>query len=1596
MKKENGAPKKRVKKSVIIKRVIAAVLTLAILGGLYYLGTKLWPAESKNEQEESRIRRNSYDTTTKDKKMSNEYLEFTMYPTTSHFTLKEKKTGRVWMSNPDADKGGVASDPGKVAIGSSQLNDMRSTLIVSYSASSADKDLNNWEYSIDKQAYVIEEVKNDEDVTTEIRVLYTIGQIQGIATIPQVLTNERYDEILTRIKNSPDDKTKRLDKAFTPNYENAQTIREMALSTRLELRQLAAHVLRLSVTMDALEQEENLWIQKLIDDLETASIIPYQREAVQAVIDEHAEALKDLESFAEWALSEDEEERKEASELLNARIKELDDNPGDMPEEEAEAAIEWMTDLKGMIERPNVEPVDLEALAATITSNPNHFFGEEEEAAAEKMEPILALVQSEEYEDKKTAAEQIREFVSEAELSKEKNKWIAELADALDASGGEGYDNTAVKGMIEEADAEPARKELLDRAFRRAKFMRAEAKENILKALKGDEKVQGIDYTDEEYLRDAQWALSGDSDSSIRFDITVVYRLDGPDLIVEVPYDEIKYNEDAPITYLNILPMFGAVGGTNGEYEDGFLFVPEGGGALIRYNNGKLQQNSYIANLYGWDYASKRSEVVNETKITFPVFGLTSKGGSFICIIEEGASYASIKADINGKPGTNTAFHPNSFNTVSAKYHVLHSDQYNVSDKTPSMVLMYEKSMPKNTVRQRYRFLNSDSYVDMAGAYGDYLRDSHPELQASDASEEMPVSVELVGAIDKRVVTAGLPVQRVLATTTFSEMKTVIDDLVSQGVKEISVRASGWCNGGIRQHVLTSVNVEGVLGGAQGMKDLIAYAKEKGVRLYFDGITAFAYDTKLFQGFTPRANAARFTTREIVEITPYSKVYYTEDDDQAVYYLTRPDYAQQNASNLIKALRDKGAYGVAFRDIGHLLSGNYDPRDTTTREEVKAMNIDTMLQARDSGESIMIRDGFDFALPYADIVTDMDLSGVSYSLLDATVPFYQIAIHGSLDYTGPSLNLSSDWHTDFLRCVEYGAGLNFTFLYEDAKILQDTMHTAYYGTSYGAWRQEAIDTITRYQREMAGLNRSRITGHMALPLNVTKTTYADGTDVYVNYGSDDYTLDDGNVVPARDYLVVREQEGVADAKIQAVFEPNGARSLVNFTAVSLTAGDTVLRPCTTVRLQDGEVFDVIFADALESDPAEGQHTRVYVNASDEAVSVSGGLEIPARSYRWATDDTQAEAIFLPDGSRMYVNYGDAAINYGYTFKEDGNVDKAAVLNAGTYVRIRDEQNVDAMILADGTVLLVNCTDEALTVNGETVPAKGWIKSENPDPVQVIFRADGSRMYLNRTEADLKPGTRTVGALNWLPVSGDQALDLLLTGEGNRVWVNASDAAITAGNTEIPAHSSVLEPTEAGVTVVFLPDGSRMYANFTDALVKTDNTNSRNTGAGNYQLVTAEIDLDVLVLPDGDLWVNSTDKEIRVGDIAIPAKGTAKTENADGAAEVILLADGTRRYVNHGTTPLAINGVNVQGMCWAPDSAAIGDAPLPDGLEKVIFYNLSDADVPFGAVTVPAGQILIPDPVTEPELAAEEPAAETPAAETPADQASGTEEGGDKK
>ncbi len=626
------------------------------------------------------------------------------------------------------------------------------------------------------------------------------------------------------------------------------------------------------------------------------------------------------------------------------------------------------------------------------------------------------------------------------------------------------------------------------------------------KKSKAEQMLAARGYTSEEYAYDMSRIAGNNGVTGAVFNVTLSYRLEGGDLVLSVPYDQIRYTANYPIINITPLPYFGAAG----TEETGYIMVPEGGGSLIRYNNGKNRQTAYYSNLYGWDYAAFRSVLINETRSNFPVYAMTGGDESFLCILEDGASLGAVNADVSGRN--------NSYNTASVTYTVLHNDQYQVSAKTVQRIYMFEDHLPDLTVRQRYRFLDTNNYVEMAREYGDYLiaRDGLTPVEQSD----VPLAVSLVGAIEKTVKRVGIPVTASVALTTAQEAADIVETLNQAGLTGLAVRYEGWANGGISQKVFTSVKPEKELGGASGIKEFISKSQRAGNTVYLDGMSAFTYRSGVFQGFNYFADAAKHTTRDRVKLYPYSPIFFTEEKWKDSYYLAKPAFIARMAANFAEAARDLGA-SVSYRDMGYLLSGDYDPRDITTREEVIVQQQEILAAARESGLGVMIRSGNDYALGQADLVVDMDLFGTGYSIVDEDIPFYQIAVHGYVNYTSESLNTCGDWETYLLRSAEYGSGLSFTLMASSADVLVDTYYTAYTGANWDAQRDEVIRLFTEYREAMRGINDQRIVDHRYIDREVTCTEYENGVRVYVNFSYEDAEAE-GVSVPARSYVTVRE------------------------------------------------------------------------------------------------------------------------------------------------------------------------------------------------------------------------------------------------------------------------------------------------------------------------------------------------------------------------------------------------------------------------------------------------------------------------------------------
>lgn len=626
-----------------------------------------------------------------------------------------------------------------------------------------------------------------------------------------------------------------------------------------------------------------------------------------------------------------------------------------------------------------------------------------------------------------------------------------------------------------------------------------------------------LGYTEEDRNKDSEpYKVSRNSGKPI-FDIVVQYILEDGELVVKVPMEKIEYNPDYPIVELSVLPYMGA----GNSQDKGFVLVPDGMGGIINFNNGKTGQQTYLSEMYGWDYGISRKMVVDESRSAFPVFAISNEttGGSFVCVSEEGSSYSSVKADVAGKD--------NGYNYGRFVYKMIHGEDMDISKKSDTTVRSFEESLPKENLTQRYIFSDKMDYVSMAGDYRDYLMERYPELVKKEDTT-VPMAVEMIGAVDNVEHILGYPVTRSQALTTYAEAEQILKQLKGAGVESLSAKYTGWFNTGVNQKTAAKVDLVGRLGSKSDIKSLATYASSTGgLDLFLNAKFMYVMKDKIFDGFSINRDAAKFVSREICELYTLDPIVYQTNEEYPLcdlYYLVKPSYTIHNIDSYLSSISSYGVTNIGFEDVGNTLAGDYNPKDRVSREASMNMQVDKLKSLKESGNKVMTTSGNQYAVPYSDYVTDLDIDTRAVNIIDESVPFYQIALHGLVNYSGSAINLSEDQTDMILKSAETGAGLYYTFISKPTSVLQDGEYTQYYACNFTDWKDSAVELYNNFNSKLGDVYNQYIVNHEKLSNGVYKTTYESGKSVVVNYNYADYDYE-GTKIPQRDFVTFKSGGG---------------------------------------------------------------------------------------------------------------------------------------------------------------------------------------------------------------------------------------------------------------------------------------------------------------------------------------------------------------------------------------------------------------------------------------------------------------------------------------
>ena len=652
---------------------------------------------------------------------------------------------------------------------------------------------------------------------------------------------------------------------------------------------------------------------------------------------------------------------------------------------------------------------------------------------------------------------------------------------------------------------------------------------------------QRMGYTMDDKAYDNQLSNFDPPDQRLEiFRVVVEYTLDGSDLVVRVPHEEIAYPVDVvdrsgkygqrnrvislPIHSIELLEFFGAAD----QNQTGYILVPDGSGALIRLNNGRSWAGRYVAPVYGQDWAvnAPQEKLTRTRQVHLPVFGMKQGEKAFLAIIEHSAAAARINAAV--------ASGGDSFNRTWATFVIRPQATLDLSDQwtySPlsgygrlSRLSVFQSRPNREDIQVRYKFLSgSDAdYAGMARLYREYLI-TKGVLPASlaGAAKSAPLFVELIGSVQKKEPILGIPRLVDLPLTTFAQALEIAKALEQAGVENVVFRYVGWQEGGIRHEYPSRVRLLDELGSRREFEAFRDYVVGRGWELFPDVALMYVYRNSLFDGFSARRDASRTIDRKVARSYTYDLALFGRKDD--VIYVHSPAALPSLVARFAAAYRSLGVAGLSLRDMGSALNSDLREDEEKLVDRPEAQRVVQGELARLAGEyalRLLMAGANDYALVHATYLVDIPYSSSGMDLFDEDVPFFPMVIHGLIDYAGSPVNADLDPVQQMLRTIEYGGSLYYQWSYAPSEWVKETDFNHYLSLYYGRWFDEATRLYRRMADELAPIRERLMIGHRRLQPGVYRTDYDGGYSVVVNYGLDGVVVD-GHWVGGRDFALIR-------------------------------------------------------------------------------------------------------------------------------------------------------------------------------------------------------------------------------------------------------------------------------------------------------------------------------------------------------------------------------------------------------------------------------------------------------------------------------------------
>ena len=667
-----------------------------------------------------------------------------------------------------------------------------------------------------------------------------------------------------------------------------------------------------------------------------------------------------------------------------------------------------------------------------------------------------------------------------------------------------------------------------------------------------------------------QTKYEGMESASALFRLALEYYIDEDGLRVRLLAKGIRYDTASfTIDSIIVLPYMSAARQGN----TGYTMIPDGSGALIRFEDIGVDSTTVTGKIYGQDYAFHTISGQNMETWRLPVFGLienyrydqngnpildknliyeqktalddesqkqeideskiTTKSEGFVAFLTEGESLASISSAHGGAVHKYHSIYPTFYPTQKDTY-ILE----NVADTNSNAT--WTVASPRKYVGNytlKYIMLSGDeaNYTNMTTKYREYLEKSGQisKLEADDS--DIPLYVENFGMVQTTERQFGVPVEVDTSLTTFEQSQEILSFLKEKGVNNINLILRGWSNGGLKSGPASVLDVEKELGGVKGLKALNEYAQANDIGLFpsFDFSYVRMGTDGMFDGFDSKDDTSKTIDNRTASKKEYDPLY--QNFAKTGMMLVSPDKMGTFYDRISEKYAGYGIKGISVSTLGSDINSDHNKDNPLNREDSKELVSELLQTIKNDGYEVLLNAGNSYSIKYADHIVDVPLDSSARRTTSESIPLFGMILHGYVDFAGTAINLSGDYRYDLLKTIENGSSPYFILSYDNTSELKNTPFNKYYSVKFGTWFGEETDdqgnttytggdVLETYQtlnNALKPVRNSHIVSHEFVDGNskIVKVIYDNGVEFILNYNNKPAEIE-GHKLEALDFVVI--------------------------------------------------------------------------------------------------------------------------------------------------------------------------------------------------------------------------------------------------------------------------------------------------------------------------------------------------------------------------------------------------------------------------------------------------------------------------------------------